>query len=76
MTPLIIWFERLGISDIPLVGGKNASLGEMYQNLEPLLREMSDLIHQCPCEYGCPSCVGPGSMAKDSVLTLLATGTP
>src|SRR3989344_1560358 len=32
---LILWFDELGISDIPLVGGKNASLGEMYQNLAP-----------------------------------------
>jgi pyruvate,water dikinase len=29
----ILWFEELGIGDIPLVGGKNASLGEMYANL-------------------------------------------
>ena len=30
---LILWFEDIGIEDVPLVGGKNASLGEMYQNL-------------------------------------------
>jgi len=30
---LILWFNEIGIDDIPLVGGKNASLGEMYQNL-------------------------------------------
>ena len=29
----IRWFAELGIDDVPLVGGKNASLGEMYQNL-------------------------------------------
>lgn len=29
----IRWFKELGIDDVPLVGGKNASLGEMYQNL-------------------------------------------
>ncbi len=29
----ILWFNELGIQDIPLVGGKNASLGEMYQSL-------------------------------------------
>ncbi|MFT4311945.1 MAG: phosphoenolpyruvate synthase [Candidatus Woesearchaeota archaeon] len=29
----ILWFDQLGIEDVPLVGGKNASLGEMYQNL-------------------------------------------
>lgn len=29
----VLWFNELGIEDVPLVGGKNASLGEMYQNL-------------------------------------------
>ncbi len=27
----ILWFDELGIEDVPLVGGKNASLGEMYR---------------------------------------------
>ncbi len=27
------WFEEIGIGDVPLVGGKNASLGEMYREL-------------------------------------------
>ena len=30
----IRFFDEIGIEDIPLVGGKNASLGEMYQNLQ------------------------------------------
>jgi pyruvate,water dikinase len=30
---LVLWFEEVGIADIPLVGGKNASLGEMIQQL-------------------------------------------
>jgi len=29
----ILWFEDLTIGDVPLVGGKNASLGEMYRSL-------------------------------------------
>lgn len=29
----IRWFKDLTINDVPLVGGKNASLGEMYKNL-------------------------------------------
>ena len=29
----VLWFKDLGIDDVPLVGGKNASLGEMYGNL-------------------------------------------
>ncbi len=32
-TALVLWFKELGIKDVPLVGGKNASLGEMYQKL-------------------------------------------
>ncbi|MDI6687281.1 MAG: phosphoenolpyruvate synthase [Desulfobacterales bacterium] len=30
---LILWFDDISIKDIPMVGGKNASLGEMYQKL-------------------------------------------
>jgi len=30
----ILWFDEIGIEDIDLVGGKNASLGEMYHNLK------------------------------------------
>ncbi len=33
MSEYIKWFKEIGIEDIPEVGGKNASLGEMYQNL-------------------------------------------
>lgn len=29
----ILWFDEVGMVDVPLVGGKNASLGEMYINL-------------------------------------------
>ncbi len=31
----IRWFKDLGMADVPLVGGKNASLGEMYRELTP-----------------------------------------
>ena len=34
-TNYIRWFNELTIDDVPLVGGKNASLGEMYQALTP-----------------------------------------
>ncbi len=33
---LTFWFNELKISDVPLVGGKNAALGEMYRELTPL----------------------------------------
>ena len=31
----ILWFEEIGLQDINRVGGKNASLGEMYRELTP-----------------------------------------
>ena len=32
---LILWFKDIDMGDVPLVGGKNASLGEMYRGLTP-----------------------------------------
>jgi len=32
---LVIWFDELQLNDIPQVGGKNASLGEMRRELRP-----------------------------------------
>jgi pyruvate,water dikinase len=29
----IRWFSDLGLTDVPLAGGKNASLGELYRQL-------------------------------------------
>ena len=29
----VFWFKELTIKDVPSVGGKNASLGEMYSKL-------------------------------------------
>ncbi|WP_456426487.1 phosphoenolpyruvate synthase [Rhodocaloribacter sp.] len=34
-SPWIRWFEEVGIDDVPVVGGKNASLGEMTRALAP-----------------------------------------
>ena len=34
--PYILWFKELRIADVPQVGGKNASLGEMYQALRTM----------------------------------------
>jgi pyruvate,water dikinase len=35
MSAYIRWFRDIALSDVPLVGGKNASLGEMYRELAP-----------------------------------------
>lgn len=32
----VLWFEEVGIADIAIVGGKNASLGEMIRQLTPV----------------------------------------
>jgi len=29
----VLWYQELGMQDVPRVGGKNASLGEMISNL-------------------------------------------
>ncbi len=34
--PFVVWLDELTIEDIPVAGGKNASLGEMIRNLSPL----------------------------------------
>ena len=31
----IKWFREIGIKDVPTVGGKTASLGEMFRELTP-----------------------------------------
>jgi pyruvate, water dikinase len=36
MTTWIRWFDDVGMDDVPIVGGKNASLGEMRRALAPL----------------------------------------
>ncbi|MDA8363725.1 MAG: phosphoenolpyruvate synthase [Gammaproteobacteria bacterium] len=33
MSDYILWFESIGMRDVPRVGGKNASLGEMFGHL-------------------------------------------
>jgi len=36
MSKKTLWFNEIGLDDVRLVGGKNASLGEMIRNLEEL----------------------------------------
>ena len=36
MKKYILWFKEINIKDVPIVGGKNASLGEMYCHLTKL----------------------------------------
>lgn len=41
------WFCEIGIGDVPSVGGKIASLGEMYRELRPLI----GICGQAPSDY-------------------------
>ena len=47
----------------------------LYEMHAELLARTRDLIASCPCERGCPSCVGPeghtGPMAKTAALGIL-----
>jgi pyruvate,water dikinase len=36
------WFNELSLADVPSVGGKNASLGELYRELAPAGIRVSD----------------------------------
>jgi DEAD/DEAH box helicase domain-containing protein len=51
----------------------------LYQQHSDLLTAAADLVRRCPCDRGCPSCVGPthavGQRAKGTVLRLLAALT-
>jgi len=49
----------------------------LYRAHELLLKKTRELIAGCPCENGCPSCVGPvgerGERAKEAALAILAS---
>jgi DEAD/DEAH box helicase domain-containing protein len=48
----------------------------LYQSYDVLLAQTRELIEACPCENGCPSCVGPAGekseRAKEVALAILA----
>ena len=46
----ILWFDQVDKNSIPLVGGKNANLGEMYQNLTKVKKTKKDTQIRVP--YG------------------------
>lgn len=59
--------------NVPGGVGLSAQLPDLF---EPLLERSAELIHGCPCEAGCPSCIGasirPDPRAKERVLALVA----
>ena len=51
---------------------------KLYELHEDLLAAAKELILSCPCEAGCPSCVGPvlevGELGKQSTIKILDIG--
>jgi DEAD/DEAH box helicase domain-containing protein len=47
----------------------------LFQAHGPLVQKTRELIASCPCEQGCPSCVGPAGdlvhRAKEAALAIL-----
>ena len=43
----------------------------LYELHDRLLEEAAELVRECPCEAGCPSCTGPVPGAKQACLQLL-----
>ncbi len=73
MSRYIRGFDELSLDDVPLVGGKNASLGEIRRALAPAGRHAA-ICGQAPSDYPevAASLVGLGidalSLNPDSVL--------
>jgi DEAD/DEAH box helicase domain-containing protein len=46
-----------------------------WRNAEAILKTAREIVQDCPCAYGCPSCIGPGvepnDQGKRSVIYLL-----
>ena len=65
--PTILLFDK-----IPAGIGLSESLFHMHDRL---LAEALELVSHCPCQDGCPSCVGPagenGAGGKNEALALL-----
>jgi DEAD/DEAH box helicase domain-containing protein len=43
----------------------------LYEIRNQVLEATRQLIRSCPCQDGCPSCVGPTVLAKEIALALL-----
>jgi DEAD/DEAH box helicase domain-containing protein len=43
----------------------------LYHQWEAVLRSAHELVAACPCESGCPSCVGPANSSDDAKLAAL-----
>ena len=56
MPEHVKWFEEIGMGDVPQVGGKNASLGELIQSLKAGGVRVPDGFATTAAEIGRASC--------------------
>jgi len=70
-NPYVRWFENIRLNDIPKVGGKNASLGELYSMLAaegirvPEFRGDGRRVSRCASRGQCRRKVAPaGDLQK------------
>ncbi|MBM7609332.1 DEAD/DEAH box helicase domain-containing protein [Lysinibacillus composti] len=89
-VPLFIQCDRSDLSIVPQVkavhnkkptlfiydsypGGIGLS-EKVYDIIDPLLRHTYNHVYSCPCQHGCPSCIGAqdlSSQGKEQVLKIL-----
>jgi DEAD/DEAH box helicase domain-containing protein len=69
---------QTGLPTITLYDRVSGGIGlsaQLYENFDELLRAARELIDNCGCQSGCPSCIGPAEQvspdAKDKVKRLL-----
>ncbi len=70
-NPTIFFYDRypggVGLSD------------QVYKDIQIMIQEARNLVRSCPCDHGCPSCIGAsGPNAKSLAVSLLtvAQGEP
>ncbi len=56
------------------VPGGTGLAERIWEQREVLLARALRMIESCPCEAGCPSCVGPGEPSRKSAATTLLRG--
>ncbi len=65
-TDLVRWFDQISMADVAIVGGKNASLGEMYRQLTPARCACSQRVrHNGGCLSHVPARIRTGLVSPN-----------